>query len=116
MFKLLDAKGVFQSNELKLAKKDDKKEKEKQLAKQGRGGDNRGRGRGGGGGGRSGKSYTQRGGGGGSGGGNNSRRGGRPPGPAGRTDPAFWKNVVDYLNSKAVLPVVVFTFGTFNHA
>ena len=37
----------------------------------------------------------------------------RPPGPAGREDSAFWKNVIDFLESKAVLPCVIFTFGKF---
>ena len=55
---------------------------------------------------RGGKSYTR-----GGGGGGPNRRGGRPPGPAGRDDPQFWKQVVDFLNSKEVLPVVIFTFG-----
>ena len=157
MFKLMDAKGTFLSDQLKEAIKDDKAEKEKEKLKGGRGGDRGGRGggrcvffhyclahymlprmvvdiaartahgcgflaylailirdahishRGGGGRGnkdRGGKSYTR-----GGGGGGPNRRGGRPPGPAGRDDPQFWKQVVDFLNSKEVLPVVIFTFG-----
>lgn len=111
MFKLMDAKGTFLSDQLKEAVKDDKAEKDKANASgRGRGADRGGRGGGRGGGGRGkdrgGKSYTR-----GGGGGGPNRRGGRPPGPAGRDDPQFWKQVIDFLNSKEVLPVVIFTFG-----
>eukprot|EP01050_Picozoa_sp_SAG11_P003072 SAG11_NODE_166_length_13763_cov_8.292722_5_plen_747_part_00 len=120
MFKLMDAKGTFMLDNLKEAVKDDKLEakKEKLAASKnsgarGRGGASRGRGGGRGGSKRGGgdkyggKSYTQK------SGGPNRSRGGRPPGPAGREDSSFWKNVVDFLESKNVLPCVVFTFGKF---
>ena len=44
MFKLMDAKGTFLSDQLKEAIKDDKAEKEKEKLKGGRGGDRGGRG------------------------------------------------------------------------